>query len=197
MDKKEIASFFSSLAETWDATTIKNNQKVEKILDFAEISAHKSVLDVACGTGVLVPDYINRKIHRYVGIDISANMIKKAKSKFADCKDFEFLCADAETVRLNEKFDCIVIYDAFPHFANSTLLFSNLSNHLEEYGRITVAHSMSRDEIIAIHSGNARNVSTVLPEAENLGELMSKFFNIDVCISDEKMYIVSGKKTNS
>ncbi len=195
MDKKEIASFFDSLAETWDSTTIKNKQKVETILDYAEVFAHKSVLDIACGTGVLVPDYIERKIDRYVGVDISTNMIDIAHGKFSNYKGFEFFCADAETVTLNEKFDCIVIYDAFPHFVNPMILFKNLSDHLKENGRITVAHSMNRDEITAIHARNARNVSTILPEADKLKVLMSQFFNIDICVSNNKMYIVSGKKT--
>ena len=79
MDKKEIASFFDSLAESWDEEMIKSQWKIDRILSIAEVTEGKSVLDVACGTGVLVPDYISRNVRKYVGIDISHNMIEIAK----------------------------------------------------------------------------------------------------------------------
>ncbi len=194
MNKKDITVFFDSLADSWDADMIKEQWKIDRILDTAEIGNGKSVLDVACGTGVLIPDYIDRSIKRCVAVDISRNMIEIAKSKFPRCENVEFLCADAETFDFREKFDCIVIYNAFPHFANRNLLFQNLSDCLNECGRITVAHGMSRKDLIKHHSGNAEKVSTTLPEADELAEMMKPFFDIDTAISTSGIYIVSGIK---
>ena len=78
MDKKEIASFFDSLAESWDAEMIKSQWKIDRILSIAEVTESKSVLDVACGTGVLIPDYIKRSVSKCTAIDISDKMIEKA-----------------------------------------------------------------------------------------------------------------------
>lgn len=192
MDKKEIASFFDSLAGSWDGDMIKSQWKIDRILSIAEVTAGKSVLDVACGTGVLVPDYISRNVRKYVGIDISKNMIEIAKNKFSAYESFDFICGDAEIYDFSVNFDCIVVYNAFPHFANRTLLFENLSAHINDSGRITIAHGMSRDDLIRHHSGRAESVSTVLPDTSEMKEIMQPYFNIDTCISDDDMYIISG-----
>lgn len=197
MDKKEITEFFDGLASSWDADMIKEQPKIDAILDVAGVTQGKTVLDVACGTGVLIPDYLNRKVGRCVGIDISQKMIEIARKKFSGYENVEFICGDAENFKTAEKFDCIVIYNAFPHFVEPRLLFSSLSPLLKEKGRITVAHGMSRDALLKHHSGRAKNVSAILPEAEETAELMKPYFDADIKISDEKIYVVSAVKADN
>ena len=139
-------------------------------------------------------DYINRNICRCVGVDISQGMIDIAENKFSEYENIELLCADAETFEFNDKFDCIVIYNAFPHFANRSLLFKNLSECLKSDGRITIAHSMSREDLIKHHSGRAERVSTILPETDEMKKIMEPYFIVDTQISTDQIYIVSGKK---
>lgn len=194
MDKTQVTAFFDSLADSWDGSTVRTQWKIDRILDVADVSEGKKVLDIACGTGVLIPDYLERSVAKCVAVDISERMIEIAKSKFCNCEKVSFICADAEEYRFEEKFDCIVIYNAFPHFADRERLFANLSECLESGGRITVAHSMSRKELAKHHSGSAAKVSTVLPKAEELAELMKIFVRIDTAVSDDEIYVVSGKK---
>lgn len=197
MVKKEVSAFFDSLADSWDDDMIKIQWKIDKILDVAEVTEGKTVLDVACGTGVLIPDYLKRNVKKCVAVDISERMVKIAKSKFGGYENVGFLCADAEQYEFSEKFDCIVIYNAFPHFADREQLFKNLSKCLKNGGRITVAHGMSRETLIKHHSGSAEKVSTVLPEAEELAEMMKDYFNTDTIISTDEIYAVSGKKRSN
>lgn len=192
MDKKEVSAFFDSLADSWDSGMVKNQWKIDKILGVAEVTQGKTVLDVACGTGVLIPDYLRRNVKKCVAVDISERMVEIAKNKFSQYDNVDFLCADAELYDFSETFDCIVIYNAFPHFADRERLFDNLSKCLETGGRITVAHGMSRESLMNHHSGIAEKVSTVLPEAENLAEIMKAYFDIDTVISTDEIYIVSG-----
>jgi demethylmenaquinone methyltransferase/2-methoxy-6-polyprenyl-1,4-benzoquinol methylase len=194
MDKKQVAEFFDNLAEVWDIDMVKNQSKIDDILDKAEVTEGKYVLDVACGTGVLIPDYIKRKVSKCVAIDISDKMIEKAKGKFNGYKNVELLCGDAEAFDFKDEFDCIVIYNAFPHFVDRDKLFKNLLKCLRTDGRITVAHGMGREALIRHHSGCAKNVSTVLPEIEEMVRLMSKYFDVDVSISTDDIYIASAKK---
>jgi hypothetical protein len=52
---------------------------------------------------------------------------------------------------------------------------------------------MSREKIIAHHE-NVSHVSHLLPEADELKEMMGKYLRVVSVISDEKMYLVSGIK---
>lgn len=194
MNKKDVREFFDSLADSWDDNMIKSQWKIDKIFDISEVTPGKKILDVACGTGVLIPDYINRRVSKCVAVDISEKMTEIAKSKFGKYKNIEFLCADAEYEKFEDEFDCVIIYNAFPHFINPVKLFENLSECLKQGGRITIAHGMSREALIRHHSGSAEKFSTILPEADSLAEMMSTYFEIDTRISDDELYIVSGKK---
>ena len=191
MEKKEVINFFDNLAEGWDAEQIPKDAIIEKILDNGGVESHKDILDIACGTGTLFPFYFKRDVASVVGIDISPEMVKIAKGKFPET---EIICGDAEEYRFNKKFDVIMIYNAFPHFPNPEKLIKNLSGHLKENGRFTIAHSMSRAEIQSRHQKRAAKVSLELPTVEVLAEMLGPYFNIDVIISDNEMYQVSGIK---
>jgi demethylmenaquinone methyltransferase/2-methoxy-6-polyprenyl-1,4-benzoquinol methylase len=121
-------------------------------------------------------------------------MIEIALCKFRGHRNIRFICADAECFDFGEMFDCAVIYNAFPHFVNRTNLFENILKHLNENGRITVAHGMSREALIKHHSGRAEKVSSMLPEADELAKIMESYFEVDTKISTDEIYIVSGKK---
>lgn len=196
MDKNEVVAFFDGLADSWDADMIKVQSKIDAILDAAGVMQGKTVLDVACGTGVLIPDYINRKVSKCVAVDISSKMIEKAKNKFGGYNSIEFLCADAENLDFYDEFDCAIIYNAFPHFVNRNRLFKSLSECLKQGGRITVAHGMSREALLKHHSGRAKNVSDVLPKTEEMAELLKPYFDVNIRISTDEIYIVSAKKTD-
>lgn len=190
MDKKQITAFFDAMAENWDENQERNENAISFILTKGGITNGVKVLDVACGTGILFPDYISRGA-KVTGIDISSEMLGIAKDKFPDT---ELICADAETYVFDKKYDAVMIYNAFPHFPNPEKLISNLSKALDVNGRLTVAHGISEEELEKCHSGIAKDISLPLPSKEKLSLMMSELFKVDVMISDEEKYIVSGVK---
>ena len=143
MDKKKIISFFNSLASSWDEHQERNDKVINTILDIAEVGAGCSVLDVACGTGILIGDYLKRGATSVTGIDISSEMIKLAESKYSEVS---FICDDAQYCSFDKSFDTIMIYNAFPHFSCPDKLFSNLTAYLKAGGRLTVAHGICEEE---------------------------------------------------
>ncbi len=196
MNKKDVIEFFNLLADSWDENQTRSDEIINKILDNAELSKgkseSKSVLDVACGTGFLIPDYKDRGIKDIIAIDISPKMIEIARNKFPD---INFICGDVEDTKFNKKFDAIVVYNAFPHFPDGKELIKNLSELLNEGGTLTIAHGLSREKLSKHHSGSAKHVSNGLMSASDLSEIF-QFYNLKVTtkIDDEIMYQVVGKR---
>ncbi|MBO7319723.1 MAG: class I SAM-dependent methyltransferase [Clostridia bacterium] len=190
MEKNKIIAFFDDMASDWDAMQVRNEDVIAEILQKGGIIRRTKVLDVACGTGVLFPDYISLGAE-VTGIDISANMAEKAREKYPDIK---VICGDAAEYSFEDAFDAVMIYNAFPHFTDPDKLIKNLSAALREKGRFTVAHGMSEKELAKCHSTVAKDVSLPLPSKERLADIMSDIFDVDVMISDDEKYIVSGLK---
>ena len=194
MNKQDVIEFFDRAASSWDADMIKNDVIMEKILDNAEIDEGQDILDVACGTGVMFPYYLQRGVASVTGIDISPEMAKIASVKFAGDTRVQVICGDVEEVKFQKKFDRIVVYNAFPHFPKPKRLIKILAGLLKENGRLTIAHGQSREAIDGHHKGAASKVSNGLMSAENLKKLFDPHFTVEVMISNSRMYQVSGVK---
>ena len=194
MNKQDVIEFFDRAASSWDAEMIKNDVIMEKILDNAEIGEGQDVLDVACGTGVMLPYYLQRGVASVTGIDISPEMAKIATKKFAGDTRVQVICGDVEEVKFQKKFDRIVVYNAFPHFSKPKRLIKILASLLKENGRLTIAHGQSRETIEDYHKGEASKVSNGLISAEKLKKLFDPHFMVEVMISNSRMYQVSGVK---
>lgn len=193
MQKKDIIEFFDMCAPEWDADMIRNEDIINTILNNAKVCEGKDILDVACGTGVLIPDYLKRNVKSVTAIDISPEMIKIAQKKFKQ-ENVKFLCGDVEEVEMGHKFDCIIVYNAFPHFPNPENLIEILASYLKEGGVLTVAHGMSRAMIDSHHAGKASKVSVGLMSVDDLAEIFGRYLEIAVKISDDRMYQVAGIK---
>ena len=194
MTKEEMIAYFDRCAPTWDALTIRSDEKINTILDCAGVRAGVRVLDIACGTGVLFPDYLQRNVGALVGVDISPEMARIAAEKFDDPR-VQVFCADAMELEVAKPFDCVVIYDAFPHFPEPEQLIARLAACLTDGGRLTIAHGMSRAQIDAYHDEvGAGGVSLDLLHEDALAKLLSPCFAVDIVIADNKKYIVSGVK---
>ena len=196
MEKKDVIEFFDRCAPVWDAEMIKEDEIIEAILDNAEVGEGMDVLDVACGTGVLFSYYLKRNVASVTGIDISPEMAKIAAGKFGSEPKVQVVCGDVEETPFDRKFDRIVVYNALPHFPKPKRLMITLSTLLKEGGRLTIAHGASREAIDSHHCGAASKVSNGLMHAGDLVKLFEPYFDVEIMISNKKMYQVSGVKRN-
>lgn len=191
MNNADIIRFFDRFAPTWDENQVRNESVIETILQNGGIRAGIDVLDVACGTGVLFPDYLKRGVASLTGIDISPAMAEIARRKFPEVK---VICGDVTSTNIDRRFDAIMVYNAFPHFPDPAGLIQVLASLCKPGGRLSIAHGMSREALQAHHAQGASQVSLPLPEAEELAKLLAVQFDVDVVISNEEMYQVSGVK---
>lgn len=191
MDQQVIIDFFNKAAAYWDDIAHDNSEKISKILDFSDIREKSSVLDVACGTGVLIPFLLKRNVSHVTGIDISPEMINSAKTKFTQYNNVEFINASAEDIDFVQKFDRIIIFDAFPHFCHKEKVIKKMAEHLKPDGRLTIAHSMGRKQLDELHQKTAGQVSDKMVSGNDLSKILSPDFCVDIIVDNEDIFIVS------
>ena len=192
MKEKDIIEFFDSWADVWDERMVVDEKIVANILNLAQVKEGKKILDVACGTGVMIPFYTDRGVKSVTGIDISPRMAQIAKDKFRR-DDVQIICGNARDYIYEEKYDCIIIYNAFPHFVDPQRLIDHLCRQLNENGTLTVAHGMSREKV-NMHHDNVMNISRLLPDTNEMKKMFEKHLRVMETVSDENMYLVTGVK---
>lgn len=191
MNKREIAAYFDRQAPLWDAHMVTDDEKIRLILDTAGVTRHATVLDVACGTGVLFPYYLARNVSRVIGVDISQEMTRIAIAKQNDPR-IEVLCGDIETLPVHLRCDCCVVYNAFPHFEDPARLIARLAGWVKPGGRLTVAHSMGLEALRRHHAGRAEQVSREMLPPDALAALFEPWFEVQTAGADAEKYLVSG-----
>lgn len=158
MDK--VAQYFDELAPKWD-TICTHDAKLESLLSSLDIKEGDKVLDVACGTGIISERLYNMSKTTVDAIDVSAEMIKIAKTK--DYIGVNFKAADFYTYR-DSKYDVIVIFNAYPHFLDLNKFKASLCELLNNHGRVYILHDCDRVELNSHHKAHAMMVSRMLDD---------------------------------
>ena len=192
VDREKVRDFFDGCAAGWDAGRMADPRKLRAILAAAGVVPGARVLDVACGTGVLFPYYLELGAESVTGVDISPEMLKAAAAKFSDPR-IRLVCGDAQELAGGE-YDCVVVFNALPHFPDPAALIVSLSALLVPGGRLTVAHDRCRASINGWHEQTASSVSRGLPDAESLSRLFVPQLIPDTVLDGDDRYIVSGTK---
>lgn len=124
-------------------------ESTSKLIDLVKINKGNSVLDIACGTGVVTKE-IHKKIGNsghVIGIDASSTAIKIAK-KWNDKKsNLDFLNSDAEKFSFAKKFDVITCQYALFFFPNAQKALKNMKNSLKKDGKIGISVHGRKDKV--------------------------------------------------
>ncbi len=123
-------------------------QSTKKLVELVKINKGDSVLDVACGTGV-VTNEIQKKIGKsgyVIGIDTSSTAIKIAK-KWNNKSNVNFVNIDAEKFSFSKKFDVVTCQYALFFFPNAQKALKNMKNSLKESGSIGISVHGGKDKV--------------------------------------------------
>ena len=133
----EVAPFYH---KRWAKNEIGPFAVTKKLLDSSKIKKSDSVLDLACGTGLVTKKLLNKvgKNGQIYAIDSSESAIKIAKRWIGNAKNLHFIRADAEKVQFNTKFDVITCQYALFLFPNEQKVLRNMKKFLKNDGRITL-----------------------------------------------------------
>lgn len=188
-----VKAFFDARAAQWDSSCKHDPGKIAALVTLAQVREGTKVLDIACGTGVLVPELLSRKPAEIVGIDLSDEMVRIARDKHQRaCTRFYAM----DILDMSESgFDVALIYSAYPHFPDKERLARHVWELLAPNGRFLVAHSDGRDVINRRHdSVQVQAVSTTLHSAQEEADIWGKHFQIDLLGDNSDIYFFSGVK---
>jgi demethylmenaquinone methyltransferase/2-methoxy-6-polyprenyl-1,4-benzoquinol methylase len=95
-----------------------------------------SVLDLACGTGILTFKIADKfPDSKITGVDITEGYLEMAKRKLKPHHKIFFLLDDAEKLTLDAKFDCITS-SYIPKYCIPHILVERCLHHLNPHGKI-------------------------------------------------------------
>ncbi|HIE18535.1 TPA: class I SAM-dependent methyltransferase, partial [Candidatus Bathyarchaeota archaeon] len=77
-EKRKILHHYDRLARIYDSLYGEEQRsKIESILKILKIGCEDLVLDLGCGTGLLI-EYVAMKVNHFVGVDLSGESLKIA-----------------------------------------------------------------------------------------------------------------------
>jgi len=197
--QKEINTFFDHHAPHWDSYADEDTlKKAQTLLNKVEIRPTNTVLDIGCGTGILVPYLWNRLQHNgmLIEIDASQEMVRHGKMKFRDIP-CHWLITDTHYLPLKvEIVDIIVCFSIFPHLINKKQAIKEHCRVLKDGGLWVVCHSRSRKEINELHQNIGGVVANHLIPDINEIELLLK--QVDLSLQyyqdNEEGYLLIAKR---
>ena len=149
-NKFEIDKFYDNLSKSWDKTRPKYTQKIfRKITSHLDKNKPFSIFDFGCGTGLLCKFISNNfpKV-KIEGIDISSQMIEKAKT---NCPNCNFYVGDITSINLSN-YNVIISKDVFNHIEDIHKTISRLNDLLNPKGMFIIANREReqnvKDEIV-------------------------------------------------
>ena len=141
---------------------------------------------------MMIPFYLAAQAGKIVAVDVSEKMVERAREKFGNEPSVELRASDALSLDEGERFDAVVIYNAYPHFFEKAALVEKVYRLVKTGGRFVVAHGSGRDVINRHHEAVAAGVSCGLRAASEESALWADKFEIEALVDTPGFYAFSG-----
>jgi ubiquinone/menaquinone biosynthesis C-methylase UbiE len=169
--------------------------KLARFFAAAGIGLASQVLDVGAGDGFLVPFLLPLlgESGTLTEVDVADQMIEENQRRHPDPR-LRFLVADASCLNTDARYDAILAFSCFPHFADHVGTIGHLSTLLVPGGRLAICHLKSSTEMNAFHRGAHADVANhQLPPASAVAQFFASAGLQSVEWLDEPgLYLVVG-----
>lgn len=137
---------------------------------------NKVVLDIGCGSGAGIKYWVSKGAKGIVGMDISQNAIRDAKSWNSGIRGVSFINADAQALPLlNKTFDVVVALEVIEHLKDADLFLRECSRILKLNG--TFICSTPNKRIVSPLHRKPRNPYHIKEwNSQEFSELISRYF---------------------
>lgn len=201
MNEKTNQHSYDKISAEWGK--VRDAMPINKcIADFCKLLKPKgNVLDVGCGTGKPIAEYLTRQGFNVVGLDFSHEMIERAcanvpTAKFVECDLFDFSCGT--------KFDGIIAFDSLWHLEKNCqhTVYNKLSSLMNDGAYLIFTHGAHDGEIIGEMWGerfyySALDTNTVFELMKEAGlEIISSVENYKEKTTGERDLLIVARKIN-
>ena len=175
---------YDAIAEAWHSSRTSFAARKYVDLVISQLRPGSKVLDLGCGTGVPIAQYLIDNGFRVVGIDQSARMLEIARRVVPDA---ELHQVDMCDLNLSERFDAVIAWDSIFHVerVNHRIIFQKIHGLLEPRGLLLLSAGGSGDEGFTSEMfGHTFFYSGYEPE-ELVALLSDEGFEIDIFEEDD------------
>jgi ubiquinone/menaquinone biosynthesis C-methylase UbiE len=203
MDNDQKRQYFNELAPRWDSfPTIPN--AASKIRSYLERSRHphpQQILDVGCGTGILIANLIEMypEAQLIVEMDYAEQMLLENARKFPDRRVLHIHGDVRMLPFVVPTFDLILCFSALPHFDDSYSALSQFFRALRPGGILTIGHMAASQELNEFHHALEAPVNHdhLLP-AKELSVILEQLGASSIVAEEEKeWFFVRAEKAPS
>ena len=194
---RSTRSYFNDLAADWEKKQAIDDKKLLGLLSRLHFSGAKRIMDLGCGTGVLLP-YLRQLADpnaQILALDFAEHMVFEA-DKRANSR-IHLLCSDIHHLPVREKsIDIIIAFQVFPHVKNKDIALLQCWEALRENGEFAIIHLQGSQQLNTFHASlNDAVAGHELPSAAEMKGMLQKHnFEIMHWMDEPEEYFVSGKK---
>jgi demethylmenaquinone methyltransferase/2-methoxy-6-polyprenyl-1,4-benzoquinol methylase len=170
---REKQHFFNNHAREWDNEDhLSKVNRLKKIFEKYQIQPSGNILDVGCGTGILVSPLISSSVipYRLLQLDFSREMIIENKKKHKrSIKQISFINGDALHLPFPAgTIQWLIGFAVLPHLGDNAGAIREWTRIISKGGRLLLLHFMSSAELNQCHFklGGAVKSDHLLPVDE-------------------------------
>ncbi|MGY3214726.1 class I SAM-dependent methyltransferase [Mucilaginibacter sp. HD30] len=152
-ERKNVYKVYNKIALWFSenrATDLQEKGYLDFILD--KIPVNGTILDLGCGTGKPILEYLVRCNVDVIGVDASEEMLNIAKASFPS---ISFLLQDMRLLDLNRKFDAMISWNSLFHLSatDQQAMFPIIKKHLNPMGLLLFTSGTERGEAWGMNGG--------------------------------------------
>jgi ubiquinone/menaquinone biosynthesis C-methylase UbiE len=193
--------YFNGLAELWDGfqSPPDTPAKLRRFVSLAVPSTARRILDVGCGTGILLEPLRLSGVQPslIVELDSAERMLVRNRQKLTGEQPVSHVCGDAGRLSFPDgSFDAILCFNALPHLEPIADVLERMVDCLLPFGVLSVGHLAGSENLNAFHAALDGPVNhDRLPTATDLAELL-RGMNAEVVREEEAAdwYLVQARK---
>ncbi|MBA2652988.1 MAG: class I SAM-dependent methyltransferase [Tatlockia sp.] len=153
MNKTKVYEVYDEIINWFDDARTKSLMESEYLnLLVNTISSKGTILDLGCGTGEPIAQFVIEKGFKVTGVDGSQKMIELCKKRFPSER---WIASDMRNINLQQQFDAILAWHSFFHLDHDSQrnMFKIFASHIKPGGVLAFTSGEEEGEVWSDNGG--------------------------------------------